>query len=157
MTSPMPSRPRVIVTGYNIRYPLGGMVAEKLHYLVGLIRLGCDVWYVEESGSWPNSCYNPVRNENSSSPGYGIAFLKKLLAEIGIENHWVYVDEQRRYHNLSASETLDLCRKADLLLTISSVTWLPESLQCRRRAYVHPNPGLPQFQMPTERHPPMSG
>src|SRR5262245_40361751 len=133
MTSPASARPLIIVTGYVVRYPFGGNVAEKLQYLTGFLRLGCDVWYIEESGSWPRSCYNPETNDMTSDPGYGIRFLKNLLAELGIEKQWAYVDEDRRYHNLSAAETRDLCRRADLMVTLSSATWLPEFLECRRR------------------------
>src|ERR1051326_4855882 len=97
----MPAKPRVLVTGYNIRYPLGGQVAHNLNYLVGLQRLGCEVWYLEESGSWPSSCFNTTTREMTSDPSFGIAALKQLLRRFGIENNWVYVDEKRRYHNLS--------------------------------------------------------
>lgn len=142
--------PRVLVTGYNIRYPLAGMAAEKLHYLAALARLGCEVWYVEESG-WPSSCYDPATNEMTADPSYGIAFLKQQLAELGLDGRWVYVDEARRYHNLSATETRDLCRQADLLIALSSVNWLPEFLECPRRVFLDTDPGVTQFKMPAER------
>jgi hypothetical protein len=153
----MPAKPRVLVTGYNIRYPLGGQVAHNLNYLVGLQRLGCEVWYLEESGSWPSSCFNTTTREMTSDPSFGIAALKQLLRRFGIENNWVYVDEKRRYHNLSQPETIALCRSADLLLTVSSVTWLPEFLECRRRVYIDTDPGVTQFQMSAEKGPSMSG
>src|ERR1051325_6207324 len=101
---------RILVTGYNIRYPLGGQIAHNLNYLVGLSRLGCEVWYVEESGSWPNSCYNPNTGAMSCDPTYGIEALKRLLENFGLGQNWVYVDEKRNYHNLSAAKTGQLCQ-----------------------------------------------
>jgi hypothetical protein len=148
---------RILVTGYNIRYPLGGQIAHNLNYLVGLSRLGCEVWYVEESGSWPNSCYNPNTGAMSCDPTYGIEALKRLLENFGLGQNWVYVDEKRNYHNLSAAKTGQLCRTADLLLTISSVTWLPEFFECRRRVYIDTDPGVTQFQMSRERTSSLSG
>ncbi|MCG3147249.1 MAG: hypothetical protein PCFJNLEI_00688 [Verrucomicrobiae bacterium] len=152
----MPAQPCVLVTGYNIRYPLAGMVAEKLHYLAALAKLGCEVWYLEESG-WPNSCYNPATNTISSDPTYGIAFQRELLKPLGLENRWVYVDEDRRYHNLSVEETRALCRRADLLISLSAVNWLPEFLECPRRVFIDTDPGVTQFQMPAARAPSIAG
>jgi len=153
----MPASPRVVVTGYNIRYPLGGHVTHNLNYLVGLQRLGCEVWYVEESGSWPDSCYDPDRSAMTSDPSYGIAALQRVLREFGLEPNWVYVDERRDYRNLTADETRALCRDADLLVTLSSATWLPEFLEIPRRVYVDTDPGVTQFQMSAERAPSISG
>lgn len=153
----MSRKPLVIVTGYNIRYPLGGQVAHNLNILIGLQRLGCDVWYVEECGSWGNSCYNPSTGEMSSDPTFGIEYLKRTLKPFGLERQWLFVDESRRYHNLTAEETLAVCRKADLLFTVSSVTWLPEFLECKRRLYLDTDPGVTQFQMSAERAPSVSG
>lgn len=153
----MARKPIVLVTGYSVRYPLGGHVTHNLHYLVGLRRLGCEVWYVEESGSWPDPCYDPQRGVMTSDPSYGIQSLKRLFARFGIEKNWVYVDNERRYHNLTEEETRELCRKADLLISISSVTWLPEFLECKRRVYIDTDPGVTQFQMTAERSPSMSG
>src|ERR1043166_1967833 len=153
----MAATPRVLVTGYNIRYPLGGQLMHSLGYLAGLSRLGCEVWYIEESGSWPNSCYDPTNGQMTDDPAYGIESLKALLRPFGLEQNWVYVDEQRHYLNRSAAETLALCRSADLLVTVSSATWLPEFLECRRRVYIDTDPGVTQFQMTAEKAPSLSG
>jgi hypothetical protein len=153
----MAARPLVIVTGYNIRYPLSGQVTHNLNYLVGLSRLGCEVWYVEESGSWPYSCFNPATGEMTSDPSEGLRLLQQTLAPHGLDRNWLFVDEQRCYHNRTAAETLDLCRRADALLNISFVTWLPEFAECKRRIYVDTDPGVTQFQMSAERTPSMSG
>lgn len=152
----MPAKPRVLVTGYNIRYPLAGMVAEKLHYLAALVHLGCEVWYVEESG-WPNSCFNPATNAMSDDPSYGIHFLRQLLQPLGLENRWVYVDAARRYHNLPAADTRALCRGSDLLISLSAVNWLPEFADCPRRVFIDTDPGVTQFQMPATPVPSMAG
>ena len=49
---------RVIVTGLIGQYPLGGVTWDYLQYVLGLARLGHDVYYLEDTGGWP---YNPRR------------------------------------------------------------------------------------------------
>jgi hypothetical protein len=70
---------RVILGSYMVRYPLGGMMSWVLQYLVGLQRLGHDVYFVEKSG-YPKSCYDPVKNVMSGDCSYGVATLNPLLA-----------------------------------------------------------------------------
>ena len=49
--TPFPSitRGRMIVFGLAFWYPLAGVTYHFLHYLIGLRRLGWDVFYVEDS------------------------------------------------------------------------------------------------------------
>jgi len=47
---------RIVVGGYIVSFPLGGMSWHHLHYLLGLRELGHEVWFYE-LGSWPP--YNP--------------------------------------------------------------------------------------------------
>ena len=46
------TRGKVIVSGILFWYPLAGVTYQFLHYLIGLRRLGYDVYYVEDSGRW---------------------------------------------------------------------------------------------------------
>lgn len=41
------------------RMPIAGVAWQVLHYLEGFRRLGFDVSYVEDTGTWP---YNPEQN-----------------------------------------------------------------------------------------------
>jgi hypothetical protein len=48
------SRLRIIVTGLIAQHPLlGGVAWDYLQYVLGLARLGHDVYYFEDSGQWP--------------------------------------------------------------------------------------------------------
>ena len=51
----MASSLRIIVTGLIGQYPLGGVTWDYLQYVLGLARLGHDVYYLEDSGQWPES------------------------------------------------------------------------------------------------------
>ncbi len=44
---------RIVVTGGLGAMPFAGVAWQILHYLEGFRRLGHEVSYVEDSGSWP--------------------------------------------------------------------------------------------------------
>lgn len=47
------SRLRIIVTGLIAQYPLGGVTWDYVQYVLGLVRLGRDVYCFEDTGQWP--------------------------------------------------------------------------------------------------------
>ena len=50
----MTSQLRIIVTGLIAQHPLlGGVTWDYLQYVLGLARLGHDVYYLEDFGEWP--------------------------------------------------------------------------------------------------------
>ena len=44
-----PTRGKLIVFGIVFWYPLAGVTFQFLHYLIGLRKLGWDVYYIEDS------------------------------------------------------------------------------------------------------------
>ena len=52
----MPEQRRIVVLGAMTEMPVAGVVWQVLHYLEGLRRLGNEVLYIEDTGSWP---YDP--------------------------------------------------------------------------------------------------
>jgi hypothetical protein len=67
--------------------PYAGIVVQFLHYLHGLRRLGWDVWYVEDSLSWP---YDPAARTMATDPAAGIDRVARVLAAHGFGDRWVY-------------------------------------------------------------------
>lgn len=150
-------RPLAIYTSYNIRYPLGGHVLAELHYIVGLKRLGYDVWVVEESGTAWAPCYDPTRNEMTRDPRTGIAQLVALLRPFGLDRSWCYVDSDRQYHGLTAAELRAGCRRSAVLFSRSGVNWLDEFAECPVKVFVDVDPGITQFKLPDHPVPSCSG
>jgi hypothetical protein len=75
-----PSAGRAIVFGLMFDVPFAGIVAQFLHYMMGLRRLGWEVWYVEDSGAWP---YDPARRSTSADPRASIARVANELDRHG--------------------------------------------------------------------------
>lgn len=135
----------VIVAGYIVRYPLGGLVSFILQYLFGLKKLGYDVVFIEHYG-WFNSCYNPLTNTMSDDPSCGIKELLRNFKKLGLEK-WCYVDASGVFHGMPRVEVRQLCGEADMLLSLYGTTWLDEFAECRKRVYIDTDPGFTQFVM----------
>ena len=43
----------MVVLGIMGRTPFAGVAWQVLHYLEGFRRLGCNVYYVEDTADWP--------------------------------------------------------------------------------------------------------
>ncbi len=69
-------RLRIIVTGMVAQYPVGGVAWDYIQYVIGLARLGHDVYYHEDSWCWP---YDPARRTASSDGSYSARFLEQFF------------------------------------------------------------------------------
>lgn len=87
------SRLRIIVLGYLVRGPLGGLAWSVLQYVTGLTRLGHDVYFVEDSDFVEGndhcpSCYNPVTDCTDTDPTYGLNFTRAAFERVGLADRW---------------------------------------------------------------------
>lgn len=135
---------RIIVAGYMVRNPQGGLLWADLPFLLGLARLGHDVYFFEESG-WPNSCYDYSKNRASDDATWGVRVISRLMRRFNLERHWVYRDAKRRHYGLSAKRTREIISQTDVLLNLSGATWFEEFEDIPRRVFVDRDPGFTQF------------
>ncbi len=70
----------IVVGGYIVAYPLGGMTWHHLNYLLGLHEMGHEVWFLEDSGSYSYP-YNPVTWQSSADSTYGREYLERTFAQ----------------------------------------------------------------------------
>jgi hypothetical protein len=111
----------ILVLGYIIRGPFGGMSWHHLHYILGLKAMGYDVLFLEDSDNYP-SCYNPISNEMTADPSYGLNYIRTLFNSYGLQDCWAYYDEStNRWHNYSEQKALAFCAKADIVLNLSVI------------------------------------
>ena len=136
---------RIILAGYMVRHPVAGNLLAFFQYLLGLHRLGHELFYIEESG-WPGSCYNPTKNIQSDDPSYGLRTVRALATEYGLRIPFCFIN--RESGSVDGAERQDINRKlqrADLLLNIGGVCWLEEFRLCRRRALIDMDPLFTQI------------
>jgi len=114
-------RLRIIVLGYIVRGPLGGLAWHHLQYVMGFARLGHDVYFVEDSDDYP-SCYDPTRHATDTSPDYGLRFATHTFERVGLGDRWVYYDAHTlRWLGPCAENILSILETADLILNLSGV------------------------------------
>ena len=76
---------RIVVCGYMIRFPVAGSMFADLHYILGLRRLGHEVFYLEESG-WEKPCYNPSTGWYGDDPDAGLQAVSHLFRKYQLED-----------------------------------------------------------------------
>ena len=143
-------RLRIIVLGFIVRCPSGGLVWHYLQYVKGLADLGHEVYYVEDNCFFEEDqygwCYHPSTNEWDTNPSEGLEFIKEIFKAVGLGNIWAYHDAQRsRWHGPLADRIQILGANADLLINVSGVNplrlWLQE---IPVRAYIDTDPVFSQ-------------
>jgi hypothetical protein len=131
---------RIIVFGLAFWYPLAGVTLQFLHYLLGLRRLGWDVYYVEDTGRW---VYDPRLNDISADASCNVAAVVPVLEANGFAGRWAFRGPQPdgRWHGMSESQVHRLYRDADAFLNVTAAQDIREEhLACPRRIYVESDP-----------------
>jgi len=135
---------RIVCSGYLIRYPLGGFSWHHLQYLLGLRAMGHKVTYVEHFG-WPNSCYDPSSNQQTSTPQYGLRYFTQMLDSVGFRGDWCFLSEDGDAHGMPRQNLADACAECDVYFNLSNMNWIPEFELCRRRILVDTDPAFTQI------------
>ena len=142
----------IIVLGYIVRGPIGGLAWHHLQYVIGLVSLGHNVYFFEDSDDYP-SCYDPGRNLTGTNPDYGLEFAGEAFGRTGLGDKWVYHDAHTgRWLGPVAEKWPALCESADLLLNISGVNPLrPWFLDIPERALIDTDPVFTQLRHLSDR------
>lgn len=137
---------RIILLGYMVRGPLGGMTWGNLQYLLGLRNLGHEIYFIEDSDCYA-SCYDPARNVMDTDPSYGLKYAERVLSEFGLGENWAYYDEHSaKWHGPCAGRIDEICASADLLLNRAGVNPMrPWFLQIPVRVLLDIDPGFTQI------------
>lgn len=141
-------RKKIIVMGFAAGVPIAGVIWQHIHYLVGLQRLGHEVYYIEDSARYP---YNPVTHEQSGDYAYAAAILQKLAVQFGFEGRWSYCARFLPGHptaGLPKSRIVELYRESDAILNVCGTQeFNGDLLQSDRILYVESDPGVEQIKV----------
>lgn len=123
----MPRGLRVIVTGLVGQYPVGGVAWDYLQYVIGLSRLGHDVYYHEDTWCWP---YDPVARSRTARADYPVRFLARLFADHARElsDRWHYRHLHEESFRMTESRFAAVAGSADLYLNVSGAGIRPDGL-----------------------------
>ncbi len=141
-------RKKLVVMGFMGSCPIAGVIWQHVHYIVGLQRLGHDVFYVEDSARLP---YNPETFEVNNEFDYAAQLLDRLAGEFDFRKRWAFC---ARYlpdnptAGLPLKKIRQLYREADAILNICGTQEFNEDLlQSERILYVESDPGVEQIKI----------
>ena len=131
---------KLIVFGIIFWYPLAGVTYQFLHYLIGLRRLGWDVYYVEDSSRW---VFDVRDFELTPEASPNIEMVAPVLQRYGFSGKWVFrgTYEGGKCYGMSEDELMRLYREADAFLNVTASQELREEhMSIPRRVYVESDP-----------------
>ena len=141
---------RIVLGSYMVRYPLGGNLSWALQYLLGMHRLGHDVYFVENAG-YANSCFDPERNVMSDDCSYGVRAVSALLRRYGLGDRWCYVDGNGDAHGMTRAAIDEAIATADAFIDMGTHgAWLEQAQSAGVRVMIDGLPGFTQIKMANE-------
>jgi len=145
------SRLCIVVLGYLVRCPIGGMAWHHLQYAMGLKELGHDVLFLEDSNDC-GDCYDPTRHVTDEDPTYGLKFAEEVFGRTGLGERWAYHDAHTsRWHGPLRDQVAEICDSADLMLNLSGSNPIrPWTSGIPRRALVDTDPAFEQVRQITD-------
>lgn len=139
---------RIVVMGFMGSCPIAGVIWQHIHYIVGLQRLGHDVYYIEDSARIP---YNAETFDTSNDYTYAAKLLGRLADEFDFKNRWSFC---ARYlpelptAGLSLKRIRQLYKSADAIFNICGTQEFNDDLLASERIlYVESDPGVEQIKV----------
>ncbi len=134
--------------GFMGSMPIAGVIWQHVHYVVGLQRLGHDVYYIEDSARLP---YNPETFEVNNEFDYAAKVLDRLAGEFGFKNRWAFCARYLKNNptaGLPLKKIRQLYRDADAILNICGTQEFNDDLlKSDRIIYVESDPGVEQIKI----------
>ncbi|MFC1971402.1 glycosyltransferase [Chloroflexota bacterium] len=138
-------RLRIIVGGFLACWPLGGVTWDYAQYLIGLQRLGHDVYYYENHGMTP---IPPLKYPDFPDGTYSAKYIANFFERYAPElcDRWHYNHLRQTSFGMDEAEFGEIARSADVFLNVSGASSMPEYLSSRCvKVYLDSDPGLNQI------------
>jgi hypothetical protein len=139
LDSPAADRGLIVVWGIFARMPYGGVTWQAMHHIMGLRRLGFDVWYVEDSHS---PLYNPRTHWRTMEFEENVRFLARWMERLGLGDRWIFRVPGGEQLIGARKATLEgLYARADLVLNLCGAQEIrAEHAEISKLAYVQTDP-----------------
>jgi predicted O-methyltransferase YrrM len=131
----------IVLLGMMTKMPVAGNAWLVAHYLVGLRRLGFDVYYVEAHGINPNGML--LKGPGDDGAERAAAFIARFMKRFDLGDRWAYhaLHDGGRCFGMDESALRRLYRSAALLINLhGGTTPLPEHIATRRLVYLGTDP-----------------
>ncbi len=142
----MITKKKIIILGFMGGCPIAGVIWQHLHYIIGLQRLGHDVYYVEDTVNFP---YNPSTFDISDDYTYGASTVATLAKEYNFQ--WAYCARYKdpfEIVGMRHAELLELYRTCDAALNVcGSHDFYEDLASVNNLIYVESDPGVEQIKI----------
>src|SRR5215210_7576592 len=108
-------RKKIVLLGMMSKMPVAGVVWQTVHYLVGLQRLGYDVYYVEAHARTPSMFMETEADDGSARAA---EFIAGVMKRFDLGSRWAFqaLHEDGRCFGMSEGELKRLYCSSDLLI-----------------------------------------
>ncbi len=141
-------RKKIVVMGFMGSCPIAGVIWQHIHYIVGLNRLGHDVYYIEDSARLP---YNAKTFDTSDDYGYAAKVLASLAGEFGFKQRWSFCARflpDTPTAGFGLQKIRQLYRDADAILNVCGTQEFNDDLRRSDRVlYIESDPGVEQIRV----------
>ncbi|MEO6592263.1 MAG: hypothetical protein ABIO52_08080 [Gemmatimonadaceae bacterium] len=126
--------------------PTPGVLYQVLHYMLGLKRLGYDVYYIEDSDRWVyDSRVGDVVGDATSN----VTTVASLFERHGFSGRWGYRGkwDVNGCYGLTERQFKQHYRDSEALLNVTGQHIQGDQLLCRRRIYIESDPFATQVRV----------
>jgi GT2 family glycosyltransferase len=130
---------RIVVLGFMSHFPVAGVAWQTIHYLVGLQRLGYDVFYVECHDCTPTKL---MTSRTDDGVLRAATYIDGVMRRFDLGRRWAYhaVSESRCY-GMTPAQLKDLYRSAAAIINLhGSHVPTPELTAGGRLVYLETDP-----------------
>jgi hypothetical protein len=109
--------------------------------------LGYDVYYYEDTWSWP---YHPVERRNTEEGDYSAAFIQAFFEQYAPElsDRWHYWHLRETSYGMTRAAFEDVARTADVFLNVSGACIIPDALSSHCvKLFLDTDPGYNQIML----------
>jgi len=143
----MTSQLRIIITGLVGLYPVGGVAWDYLQYVIGLARLGHDVFYHEDTWGWP---YHPLKKTYTLDGSYSARYIRDFFSRYApnLSGKWHYQHLHEKSFGMEKRAFKEVAEAADLFLNVSGACMIPDSLSPKCvKIFLDTDPGYNQIML----------
>lgn len=140
-------QPIIVVLGMMTTMPVGGVIWQTVHYLVGLQRLGFDVYYAEDHGMTPAMFSD---QEDTDGSVRAAAFLAETWERFDLGLRWSYRawHGEDRYFGISKNQIEHAFASAAAVINLHGGTIpRPEHKKGGAFIYLETDPVMPQVEL----------
>jgi len=141
-------RQKIVLLGMMSKIPVAGVIWQTAHYLVGLQRLGFDVYYVEEHARTPTTL---MREETDDGSLLAADLIARVMRKFDIgADRWCFhaLHDDGRYLGMSESQLATVFREAALIINLHGGTVpLPHHYATNRLVYLETDPVALQIEL----------